>query len=84
MSDTTIQVPTDPMPTDPMAAWMKWYGEIHTPRPTVNVKFERNSRSINYEVSVVGAGSPDEALKLLRQTLDKIKQEVEYERAPET
>lgn len=33
--------------------------------PTVNVKVEKNSKGFNYEVTVVGARSLDEAMELI-------------------
>lgn len=35
--------------------------------PTLNVKVERNSRGINYEATVLGARSVEEAVRLVRE-----------------
>lgn len=44
--------------------------------PRVNVKVEKNSRGVNYEATVLNAGSPEEALALLRETVALL--EAEY------
>lgn len=45
----------------------------------ISVKAERNSKSINWEVSISGADTPEQATKLLRQTIDLVKSEIEKE-----
>lgn len=41
--------------------------------PKVNIKVERNSRGYNWEVTVSGAKSPDEALAIIQETEAKLK-----------
>jgi len=45
------------------------YGED---KPKINVKAEKNSRGTNYEATVTGASSPDEAIALLEETMTKL------------
>lgn len=40
--------------------------------PKVNVKVEKNSRGYNFEVTVTGAPSVDEALSLVREAESKL------------
>ena len=47
--------------------------------PRVNVKAEKNSRGVNFEATVLNAGSPEEALDLLRETMRLL--EAEYGKA---
>lgn len=47
--------------------------------PKINVKVEKNSKSINYEVSVIGAISVDEAVKLIREAMSQLKNEFAVE-----
>lgn len=49
--------------------------------PRIDVKLERNSRSLNYELKVSGAKTPEEARQLLRATLDLVKEEIAKENA---
>ena len=48
---------------------------------SISVKAEKNSKSINWEVSVSGAATPAEAIKLLRQAIDLVKAELAKENA---
>lgn len=41
--------------------------------PKLNVKVERNSKGYNWEVTVTGAASPDQALELIAHTEERIK-----------
>lgn len=43
--------------------------------PRVNVKAERNSKGWNYEATITGAESPEEALRLLRATIAELEKE---------
>jgi hypothetical protein len=43
--------------------------------PRVNVKAEKNSRGVNYEATVIGAHSPEEAMALLRETVAALEKE---------
>ena len=52
--------------------------------PTVNVKLEKNSRGTNYECTVVGARSPEEAERLLRDLRDRMERVVSGEAATDT
>ena len=45
--------------------------------PRVTMKAEKNSKSINYEVAVSGAKTPEEARDLLRTSLTYIREELE-------
>lgn len=40
--------------------------------PRVNIKVEKNSRGVNWEVTVTGASNPDEALRIIRETDAKL------------
>ena len=40
--------------------------------PQIYASAERNTRGWNYSASVTGATSPDEAIVLLRETLDRL------------
>lgn len=52
-----------------------------TVTPSINMKVEKNSRGYNYEVSVVGVESVDDALKLIKEAEAKLK--AEYGEKPE-
>ncbi len=43
----------------------------------VNAKVEQNSRGINYEVTVTSASSPEEAARLAREAMQRLKAEFE-------
>jgi len=43
---------------------------------TLNVKVERNTKGYNFEVTVIGASSVDEAMALVKEATEKLK--VEY------
>lgn len=52
------------------------YHHSEPAEPRVNVKVERNTKGYNYEATVVNARTPEEALALLRTTIQKL--QVEY------
>jgi len=41
-------------------------------KPTISVKAEHNSRGYNYEASVVGASSVEEAMRLLQDVMQSL------------
>lgn len=43
--------------------------------PTINIKVEKNSRGFNYEITVIGVRSVDEALNILMYAEAKLKAE---------
>ncbi len=47
----------------------------------VNAKVEQNSRGINYEVTVTSAGSPEEAARLAKEAMQRLKAEFESDPA---
>lgn len=48
----------------------KWISETR-----LNVKLEKNSKGYNYEVTVTGAASVDEAIFLLKDAKEKLEKE---------
>ena len=42
-------------------------------RPKVNLKVEKNSKGVNWEITVIGAKSPKEAMDLLDEMTDEMK-----------
>lgn len=48
--------------------------------PRVNVKVERNSRGTNYEATVTGAASVEEAMALLNDAVARLKAEYGQEK----
>ncbi len=47
----------------------------------VNAKVEQNSRGINYEVTVTSAASPEEAARLAKEAMQRLKAEFEPDAA---
>lgn len=45
----------------------------YSDNPKLNVKVEKNSKGYNWEVTVTGAASPEEALELVRAAEEKLK-----------
>ncbi len=43
----------------------------------VNAKVEQNSRGLNYEVTVTGASTPEEAARLAKEAMRQLKAEFE-------
>ncbi len=43
----------------------------------VNAKVEQNSRGMNYEVTVTGASTPEEAARLAKEAMQRLKAEFE-------
>ncbi len=43
----------------------------------VNAKVEQNSRGLNYEVTVTGASTPEEAARLAKEAMQRLKAEFE-------
>lgn len=58
---------TDPTPTQ----YHQWLDK----EPTMNVKVEKNSRGFNYEATVLGARSVEEAVALLAALTAKLAEE---------
>lgn len=48
----------------------------------INVKVEKNSRGYNYEATVTGAKTPEEALALLHRTLVELRNTYDVPPAP--
>ncbi len=48
------------------------YHHSEPARARVGIKVERNSRSINWEISISDASSPEEAVKLFLETLTEL------------
>lgn len=55
------------------------YNHFDKREASISVKAERNSKSINWEVSISGAETPEQATRLLRQTIDLVKAELAKE-----
>ncbi len=52
----------------------------NAPAPVkVNAKVEQNSRGLNYEVTVTGASTPEEAARLAKEAMQRLKAEFEAE-----
>ncbi len=50
----------------------------NAPAPVkVNAKVEQNSRGLNYEVTVTGASTPEEAARLAKEAMQRLKAEFE-------
>lgn len=45
--------------------------------PRINVKLESNSRGMNWEVTVIGTSTVDEAIALLQEAVAKIKSQLD-------
>ncbi len=45
--------------------------------PRVNAKVEQNSRGMNYEVTVTSASTPEEAARLAKEAMQRLKAEFE-------
>ncbi len=45
--------------------------------PRVNAKVEQNSRGMNYEVTVTSASTPEEAARLAKEAIQRLKAEFE-------
>ena len=51
------------------------YHHSDTDGPRINVKVEKNTKGFNYEVTVTGAKTVDEALSLLKDAQQKLQAE---------
>ena len=51
------------------------YHHSDTNGPRINVKVEKNTKGFNYEVTVTGAQTVDEALSLLKDAQQKLQAE---------
>ena len=83
MTVTTPLVPDAFLPSDedaPQPRETVWHVHetVRTP-PTCNAKIEKNSRGVNYEVTVVGARSPEELDALLRDVRNRVQAVVDGE-----
>ncbi len=47
----------------------------------VNAKVEQNSRGMNYEVTVTGASTPEEAARLAKEAMQRLKAQFELDGA---
>ncbi len=45
--------------------------------PRINAKVEQNIRGINYEVTVTSASTPEEAARLAKEAMQRLKAEFE-------
>lgn len=73
----TITTPSTTAPTQPPVNWpMPQNGQYTITQamniPTINIKVEKNSRGFNYEVTVVGAFSVDQAIAMVRDAEQKL------------